>query len=116
MKIEKSLLQENATHACDLLKCLAHPHRLMLICQLMDGPKSVGELAELVDIRQSTTSQHLSQLRLCDIVNTRRAAQTVYYELASPAARALITVLHNQFCGAALLNPTPKKVLRKKTT
>lgn len=116
MKIEKSLLQENADHACGLLKCLAHPHRLMLICQLMDGPKSVGELAELVDIRQSTTSQHLSQLRLCDIVSSRREAQTVYYELASPAARALITVLHNQFCTAASPKPSTKKTSRKKTT
>ncbi len=98
MTIEKSLLYASASQACSLLKCLANPHRLMLICHLMEGRKSVGDLAELVGISQSNMSQHLTQLRLNGLVTSEREAQTIYYSIASEPAREIITVLYQQFC------------------
>lgn len=88
----------SATQACNLLKCLANPHRLMVICHLMDGRKSVGELTELIGISQSNASQHLGQLRLRGIVTTERVAQTIYYSIASEPAKQVLQVLYEQYC------------------
>lgn len=96
--IDKSPLFASASQACNLLKCMANTHRLMLICHLMDGRKSVGELAEAVGLGQSNASQHLSQLRLHGLVTTEREAQTIYYSIASEPARQVIQVLYDQFC------------------
>jgi len=94
----KDDLLHSAEQACQLLKCLANPHRLMLICHLLEGRKSVGELVELVGTGQSNMSQHLGQLRLSGIVTTEREAQTIYYSVASTPAREIIKVLYQQFC------------------
>jgi len=96
--IDKGSLFASATQACNLLKCLANPHRLMVICHLMEGRKSVGELAELVGIGQSNASQHLRQLRLHGILTTEREAQTIYYSITSEPARQVLSVLYDQFC------------------
>ena len=96
--IEKNILHTSAAQACSLLKCLANPHRLMMICHLLEGRKSVGELAELVGIGQSNMSQHLTQLRLHGIVTTEREAQTIYYSITSEPARQVLNVLYEQFC------------------
>ncbi len=107
--IEKKLLYASATQACSLLKNLSNPHRLMLICHLMEGRKSVGELAELVGVSHSNMSQHLSHLRHGGVVTSEREAQTIYYSIASDQAQELIRVLYNQFCAVA-----PKKKRKEK--
>lgn len=99
-------MKENAKAASGLLKCLAHPARLLLVCQLLEGRKSVGELAELLGLRQSSMSQQLTQLRLCGVVAPMREGQTVYYSLTSPAAQAVVATLYEQFC---VVSPRPKR-------
>jgi len=92
------LLQENATSASNLLKVLANESRLLIMCQLIDGEKSVNALEELVGIRQSALSQHLAILRRERVVKTRREAQFVYYTLASQEAKTIMKTLYNVFC------------------
>jgi len=93
-------LNERADEASHLLKSLASPIRLKILCQMVDGERSVGEIAANIGIRDTLASQHLSLLRRDGIVATRRDAQTIYYRVDSDAARRLIGVLHDCFCGA----------------
>ena len=79
-------LEANAARACNLLKAMANPARLMVLCQIADGEKSVNELAQAVGLSQSGLSQHLTVLRSRNLVTTRRAGQTIYYSLASAEA------------------------------
>jgi DNA-binding transcriptional ArsR family regulator len=97
--IEK--LEGNAAHACELLKAMANPARLMVLCQIAHGEKSVGELERTVGLSQSGLSQHLAVLRNKHIVSTRRDAQTIYYSLASEEAAAVMATLYQVFCNAA---------------
>lgn len=96
MKIE--MMEKAADQASDLLKALSNRHRLLIICQLIDGERSVGELAELLDLRDSTVSQHLALLRRDGLVSARRDAQTIYYSIASDPAREVLTTLYRVFC------------------
>jgi DNA-binding transcriptional ArsR family regulator len=89
-----------ADAASDLLKALANRHRLMIVCQLIDGERSVGELADLLGIRQSTVSQHLALLRKDGLVATRRDGQTIHYRIGSAPARAVLETLYDCFCAA----------------
>jgi len=91
-------LDRAATAATDLLKALASPSRLRILCQLADGEKSVGQIATAIGSRESTISQHLALLRRDRVVKCRRSAQTVFYTLDDPAARRLLVVLHELFC------------------
>ena len=91
-------LEENATRACDLLKAMANPARLMVLCQIADGEKSVGELERAVGLSQSGLSQHLAVLRSKNLVSTRRDAQTIYYALSSNEAAAVMATLYDVFC------------------
>jgi DNA-binding transcriptional ArsR family regulator len=91
-------LQANASRACDVLKAIANGARLLLVCQLAGGEKSVGELQAAVGLSQSSVSQHLALLREHHVVSPRREGQSVYYRLASPEVAALIKTLHDQFC------------------
>lgn len=93
-------MEAAADNASELLKALANRHRLMIVCQLVDGERSVGELADALAIRDSTVSQHLAILRKDGIVGARREAQTIYYSIESPAARSVLEVLYGEFCGA----------------
>ncbi len=95
------------TAASYLLKAMASPHRLMLLCTLGKGERSVGDLAQTVGLRQATVSQHLARLRLERLVETRRAARTVYYRLAEGPAAAVIQVLHHFYCRGAEAPPHP---------
>lgn len=87
-----------AGRASELMKTLGHKDRLMILCHLVLGEKSVGELAGLLEIPQSPLSQHLARMRQESLVTTRREAQTIYYSIASPEAEKLLTVLHEIFC------------------
>lgn len=91
-------LQANASRACDVLKAIANGARLLLVCQLAGGERTVGELQGAVGLSQSSVSQHLALLREHHVVSPRREGQSVYYRLASPEVAALIKTLHDQFC------------------
>ncbi len=96
----------DAERACDLLKALTNPSRLLILCQLADGEKSVGQLEELLRLRQPTLSQQLARLREDQLVETRRDGKMVHYRLASPEARRLIELLYELFCApGARLGP-----------
>lgn len=101
-KLKKLDIQKmgGAAHgATELLKALANEKRLMILCQLADGEKSVGELGALLDIKQAPLSQHLARLRQDDLVQTRREAQTIFYSLKGDAVRRVIGVLYDLYCG-----------------
>lgn len=86
-----SELEASAHAATRMLKLLASEQRLLLLCQLIDGEKSVGNLSAQVGLTQSATSQHLAKMRAEGLVATRRDGQTIYYRLDDPAA---IRMLH----------------------
>jgi|SRR5450759_2867862 DNA-binding transcriptional ArsR family regulator len=94
-------LQSNAVRAARFLKSMANPARLMVLCQLSTGEKSVGELERIVDISQSGLSQHLAVLRREGIVKTRRVGQTIQYSLAGREAALVMDVLYEVFCSKA---------------
>lgn len=93
-----SLLRKNATQAARLLRALSNENRLMLLCLLFEGEKTVGELNESLDLSQSALSQHLAMLREEGMVRTRRAGQSIYYGLDSPPAQKVIETLHSVYC------------------
>lgn len=90
-----------AEAAADLLKTLGNAQRLRILCLLVEGEHSVGEINAHVPLSQSALSQHLAVLREQALVETRREAQTIYYTLADGPARALLGTLHDLYC------PTP---------
>ncbi|MFT0171116.1 ArsR/SmtB family transcription factor [Paraburkholderia mimosarum] len=96
--VDLATMQAAATNACALLKVLANPDRLLLMCRLSEGELSVGELEEELGIRQPTLSQQLSVLRENGLVATRREGKNIFYSVASPQALAVMTVLYQQFC------------------
>jgi len=96
-------MEAAADRASEFLKALANRHRLMLVCQLIEGERAVGELVEALGVRDSTVSQHLALLRKDGIVTTRRDGQTIYYSIGLPAARAVVEALYRYFCSPDLL-------------
>ncbi|MDN3639062.1 metalloregulator ArsR/SmtB family transcription factor [Simiduia curdlanivorans] len=94
-----SALAEHAGSAAALLKQLANPHRLMLLCTLIDGELSVGELNARVPLSQSALSQHLAGLREANLVSTRKDRQQVFYRLEGTEAVSVIRVLKQLYCG-----------------
>lgn len=94
-------LQSRAERATTMLKAMSNPARLMVLCQLAEGEKSVGELERAVRISQSALSQHLALLRQRGLVQYRRAGQTMQYSLAGREAPALLAALYEVFCGEA---------------
>jgi DNA-binding transcriptional ArsR family regulator len=87
-----------ADEASELLKALANRHRLIIICQLLEKERSVGELAALLKIRHSTVSQHLALLRKDGLVTARRDGQTIWYSIGSAQARELVRTLYRIYC------------------
>ena len=92
-------MRSHAGDATRLLKALANEKRLMILCLLAEGERSVGDINALVDLSQSALSQHLAVLREEGLVLTRRDAQTIHYRLADGPARDIIGVLHRTYCG-----------------
>lgn len=88
-----------ATDAAAYLKTLAHEGRLMILCHLGAGEKSVGELEKILDIRQAAVSQMLARLRDEGLVATRRDGKTIYYSLADKNTEQMIKLLYSLFCG-----------------
>ena len=89
-----------ADDAAVLLKALSNRHRLLIICQLVGGERSVGELADFLGIRDSTVSQHLALLRKDGLVIARRDGQTIWYSIGSAPALAVLKALHDIYCAA----------------
>ena len=96
--IDLDEMGKSADRASALMKTLGHRDRLMILCQLADGEKSVGQIADLLEISQSPLSQHLSRMRKEGLVDTRREAQTIYYSLKSGEASRIVEVLYELFC------------------
>jgi len=92
-------LRESAAKACTLLKALAHEDRLLLLCQLTEGERNVGELEALVGVRQPSLSQHLGVLRDEGLVETRREGKYIYYRLASFEVIQVMQTLSSLYCG-----------------
>ena len=101
-----------ADEASALLKALANRHRLIIICQLSEKERSVGELAALLNIRASTVSQHLALLRKDGLVTARRDGQTIWYSIGSAPARELVGALYRAYCAPA---PAGASQLRRNT-
>lgn len=97
--IDPRELAKAAGKASELMKTLGHRDRLMILCHLVSGEKSVGELARLLDIPQSPLSQHLARMRREALVKTRREAQTIYYSIDSPEAEQVVGLIHQIYCG-----------------
>ena len=91
-------MASNASQAAAFLKTLAHEGRLMILCHLGSGEKSVSELESLLDMRQAAVSQLLARLRDEDFVTTRRDGKTIYYRLSNPNVAAVIGLLHSLYC------------------
>jgi DNA-binding transcriptional ArsR family regulator len=91
-------IEENAEQAAVLLRSIASKWRLLILCQLVKGEKSVGELERVIDLSQSALSQHLMVLRRSDLVQTRRAAQMIYYSLKGQDVTAVLNTLYNLYC------------------
>ncbi len=91
-------LLENAKKASEFLKALSHESRLVILCLLTEGEKSVTEIEQLLKLRQPAVSQQLARLRADDLVETRRDGKNIYYTLARPEVRQVIEALHSAFC------------------
>lgn len=97
---ELTELHDMASHACDLLKAMANEWRLMILCQLAEGEKTVGEMQRMLGLSQSALSQHLAVLRREKIVKARKHAQSVSYSLAGEEAIRVMATLHDLFCSS----------------
>lgn len=102
--MDVSQLQDKARQASTLLKAMGNERRLLILCHLVEGERSVGELEALVDLSQSALSQHLAKLRRDGLVRTRRNAQNIYYSLKGEQAQAIMATLHRLYCAPAVLS------------
>jgi len=112
MKIQIRDMVAAADAASGLLKALANRHRLIIVCQLAEQERSVGELAALLKIRDSTVSQHLALLRRDGLVTARRDGQTIWYSIGSPQARELVHTLYRCYCAPACAPAARRKPAR----
>jgi ArsR family transcriptional regulator len=91
-------MHDAAAEAAGLLKALANPDRLLILCHLADGEKNVGELQDLLGLRQPAISQQLSRLRFEKLVESRRSGKTIYYRLCSAEVAQVIGLLYELYC------------------
>lgn len=97
-ELEITALQDRAEYVAGRMALAANPRRLMILCQLASGEKSVGALQTAVGLGQSALSQHLARLREAGVVATRREAQTIFYRIADSEIEALMSALYEAFC------------------
>ncbi|KIC08190.1 ArsR family transcriptional regulator [Leisingera sp. ANG-M1] len=95
---EMDKMVDNATKASNFLKAISHEGRLMILCHLVSGEKSVTELEELLSARQAAVSQQLSRLRLEGLVIPRREGKAIYYRLADDKPRRMLETVYDLFC------------------
>lgn len=97
--LDTTAMAEHAAHAAALLKSLAHPARLQVLCRLVEGEAPVPELQALTGLSASALSQHLAVLRALDIVATRRQSQSIHYRMIEGPALGVLQALHAAYCG-----------------
>jgi DNA-binding transcriptional ArsR family regulator len=97
-KRELKKMQSSADEACKLMKVLSNTDRMMLLCEIGQGEKCVGELESALDLHQPTLSQQLTVLRKEKLVKTRREGKQIYYSLANEIAVAVMGVLYKHYC------------------
>ncbi len=95
---EMDSMVKSATSASNFLKAISHEGRLMILCHLVSGEKTVTELEELLSLRQAAVSQQLSRLRLEGLVTPRRDGKTIYYSLTDEKPRRILEVVYDLFC------------------
>jgi DNA-binding transcriptional ArsR family regulator len=95
---------------------MSNERRLLILCALYRGEKSVGELEQIIGLSQSALSQHLARLRRDDIVQTRRKAQTIYYSLSCEASTSMLRALHDVFCAHQTEKPEQEEQERLERT
>jgi DNA-binding transcriptional ArsR family regulator len=98
--IDLDMLLDNAREASKFLKALSHEVRLLILCFLIEGEKSVSEIEKMLKLRQPAVSQQLARLRADGLVDTRRNGKNIYYSLARSEVRDVIEALHRAFCGS----------------
>ncbi len=96
--INPDAMRAAVDQASELMKALSNQHRLLILCHLIDGEKSVGQLAEFLGIRDSTVSQHLALLRRDGIIANRRDGQTIWYRIDADIAHEVVSVLYAHYC------------------
>lgn len=96
---DRKELFAKARRATDILKALSHEGRLLILCLLADGEKSVSEIEQRMDMPQAAVSQQLARLRLDELVTARRDGRSIYYSIASRDAERIITTLHDMLRG-----------------
>jgi DNA-binding transcriptional ArsR family regulator len=92
---------KNAGDAADFLKKFAHPSRLMIVCALVDGERSVRDLEDTLGIRQPGLSQQIAELREAGFITGRKESKNMYYRLADRRITEFISLLHRMFCEAS---------------
>lgn len=97
-RLDTEAMLENARKASDFLKALSHEARLAILCLLIDGERSVSEVEELLNLRQSAVSQQLARLRADNLVKVRRDGKSVYYSVARPEVIEVMSALYRAFC------------------
>ncbi len=95
---DPAALMEQARQASELMKALSHETRLVILCLLSEGEKSVSELEEILAMPQATVSQQLARLRLDRLVHARRDGRMIYYSIANAEVSTLVETLHELFC------------------
>ncbi|MBL8564095.1 MAG: winged helix-turn-helix transcriptional regulator [Hyphomicrobiaceae bacterium] len=95
-------MRSAAGEATKLLRSIGSPHRLMILCLLMDSEKTVTEISDAIGTRQSLTSQHLTHLRLHGLVQVERRGHFAYYSLKHGAAREIVATLYRHYCSAEM--------------
>ncbi|MCH8538302.1 MAG: metalloregulator ArsR/SmtB family transcription factor [Alkalimonas sp.] len=91
-------MRKNSAKAAQLLKAISNERRLLILCYLLEGEMSVGDMNDRLELSQSALSQHLALLRRHQLVKTRKEAQTVFYRIESSEAKAVLQVLHDLYC------------------
>ena len=102
---DMDMMMNNACDAANMLKALSHEGRLMILCHLVTGEKSVTELEELLSARQAAVSQQLARLRLEGLVTPRREGKTIYYSLTDDRPKRILEVIYELFCS---VDPKPR--------
>jgi ArsR family transcriptional regulator, virulence genes transcriptional regulator len=96
--IDTDAMLDHARRASDFLKAISHETRLLILCLLIDGDKTVNELEQILKLRQAAVSQQLARLRADDLVEARRNGKSVRYSLARPDVIEVISALYRTFC------------------
>ena len=110
--LDLAWMRHQAGQVVSLLKVIGNPDRLLLLCQMLQGEYSVGELEDMLDIHQPTLSQQLGVLRNEGLVATRRDGKFIYYSVAHPHVQVLLETLHRLYCvepPSAAISGTPKR-------